>query len=150
MQEKKPVKKAKKDVTPVAESTNSPEGDQENVADEGSDGSTIDDGSKKKKKKMVVDPNSTSKCKDPYKNKHLDLINRRREELISQGVEPEKNLTIESLKEYIETKKMSVSNVAEVFGCPDVYVSSLMKANGIVPNMIKETQMIVARNRGAM
>jgi hypothetical protein len=59
-------------------------------------------------------------------------------------------LNLPSLKDCIENKKMSISTVAEEFGCADTYVSSIMGSNGIVPNITKEKQMIVARGRGAM
>ncbi len=150
--EKKEVKKAKKAEVPAepAEGT-SPSEEQEGNADVESEGSTIENGSKKKGKgKMEIDPNSKSKCNDPYKNKHLDLVQRRREELLAQGIEPEKELTLEKLKDRIEVQKKSISKVAEEFGCADAFVSSLMKANLIVPIMTKETQMIVARGRGGM
>lgn len=150
--EKKEVKKAKKADAPAApaEGTN-PSEEQEDDADVESEGSTIENGSKKKGKgKMEIDPNSKSKCNDPYKNKHLHLIKVKKEELLAQGIDPKKNLTVEKLKDCIENKKMSISTVAEEFGCADTYVSSIMGSNGIVPSMTKEKQMIVARGRGAM
>jgi len=144
--EKKQVKKAKKAEVPAE-----PVEEQEDDADVESEGSTIENGSKKKGKgKMEIDPNSKSKCNDPYKNKHLHLIKVKKEELLAQGIDPKKNLTVEKLKDCIENKKMSISTVAEEFGCADTYVSSIMGSNGIVPNITKEKQMIVARGRGAM
>ncbi len=148
--EKKEVKKAKKADAPAAPSEGlSPSEEQEGGTDGESEGSTIENGSKKKGK-MEIDPNSKSKCNNPYKNKHLHLIKVKKEELLAQGINPKKNLTIEKLKDCIENKKMSISTVAEEFGCADAYVSSIMDSNGIVPNMTKVTQMIVARGRGAM
>lgn len=141
-------KKAKEEEAPAAPV---PSEEQEDDADVESEGSTIENGSKKKGKgKMEIDPNSKSKCNDPYKNKHLDLVQRRREQLLAQGIEPEKELTLEKLKDRIEVQKRSISKVAEEFGCAANFVSSLMKLNGIEPNITKEKQMIVARGRGAM
>jgi hypothetical protein len=141
-------KKAKEEEAPAAPV---PSEEQDDDADVESEGSTIENGSKKKGKgKMEIDPNSKSKCNDPYKNKHLHLIKVKKEELLAQGIDPKKNLTVEKLKDCIENKKMSISTVAEEFGCADTYVSSIMGSNGIVPNITKEKQMIVARGRGAM
>jgi hypothetical protein len=125
-------KKAKEEEAPAAPV---PSEEQDDDADVESEGSTIENG---------------SKCKDPYKKKHFDIIQKRREELLAQGIEPEKELTIEKLKDCVENKRMTLSKVAEEFGCKDIYVSSLIKVNGIVPIMTKEKRMIVARGRGAM
>ena len=148
---KKAVKKVVKKKAKEEEAPAAPVEEQEDDADVESEGSTIENGSKKKGKgKMEIDPNSKSKCNDPYKNKHLHLIKVKKEELLAQGIDPKKNLTVEKLKDCIENKKMSISTVAEEFGCADTYVSSIMGSNGIVPNITKEKQMIVARGRGAM
>jgi len=132
---KKVVKKKVKAKEEEAPAAPVPSEEQEDDTDVESEGSTIENG---------------SKCKDPYKKKHFDIIQKRREELLAQGIEPEKELTIEKLKDCVENKRMTLSKVAEEFGCKDIYVSSLIKVNGIVPIMTKEKRMIVARGRGAM
>lgn len=147
--EKKEVKKAKKVEAPVAapgeEQKSEEEGEE--VEEKGeSEGGTIG----KKSKKMEIDPNSKSKCKDPYKNNHLHLIAVKKEELKAKGINPKKNLTVDILRDCIENKKMSAASVAEEYGCPDAYVGDLMEVNNIVSPVSKNQQMIVARGRGAM
>ena len=146
---KKEVKKAKKVEAPAAtpvEEQKSEEEAEEKEEDAESQGSIQG----KKSKKMEIDPNSKSKCKDPYKNNHLHLIAIKKEELMAKGINPKKNLTVDILRDCIENKKMTASNVAEEFGCPDAFVSGLMEVNNIVSPVSKNQQMIVARNRGAM
>lgn len=147
--EKKEVKKAKKVEAPAAapgEEQKSEEEAEEKEDDGESQESTIG----KKSKKMEIDPNSKSKCNDPYKNKHLHLIAVKKEELKAKGINPKKNLTVDILRDCIENKKMSAANVAEEYGCPDAFVSGLMEVNNIVSPVSKNQQMAIAKNRGAM
>jgi hypothetical protein len=131
-------KKAKEGEVPAAapaEEQKSEEETDEKEEDGESQGSTIENG---------------SKCKDPYKKKHFDNIQKRREELLAQGIEPEKELTFEKLKDCVENKKMTLSKVAEEFGCKDVYVSSIAKAKEIKSAVSKNQQYVIAKSRGAM
>jgi hypothetical protein len=142
-------KKAKEGESPAAapaEEQKSEEEAEEKEDDAESEGSTKE----KKSKKMEIDPNSKSKCKDPYKNNHLHLIAVKKEELKGKGINPKKNLTVDILRDCIENKKMSAANVAEEYGCPDAFVSGLMEVNNIVSPVSKNQQMAIARNRGAM
>ena len=142
-------KKAKEGESPAAapaEEQKSEEEAEEKEDDAESEGSTKE----KKSKKMEIDPNSKSKCKDPYKNNHLHLIAVKKEELKGKGINPKKNLTVDILRDCIENKKMSAANVAEEYGCPDAFVSGLMEVNNIVSPVSKNQQMAIVRNRGAM
>jgi len=73
--------------------------------------------------------------KDAQKAKliaHRETVQKKRDELVAQGVTPEAQLTDENLRKWIQEESKSYWVIAEMTGCADNDISHLAKSKGIM------------------
>lgn len=63
---------------------------------------------------------------------HKEAVQKKREELASQGIIPETQLTEENLKKWIQVEGKNYWLIAEMTGCNDNDISNLAKSKGIL------------------
>lgn len=85
-------------------------------------------------------PKAVVSDKEAQKEKlrlHKELITKKRQELASQGVIPETQLTDENLRKWIQTEKKTYWQIAELTGCNDADISTKAKSLNILSDMAK-------------
>jgi hypothetical protein len=88
-------------------------------------------------KSTPVEQKSTpsSPDKDAQKAKliaHREVVQKKHDELVAQGVTPEAQLTEENLRKWIQEESKSYWVIAEMTGCADNDISHLAKSKGIM------------------
>ena len=63
---------------------------------------------------------------------HKEAVQKKREELASQGVIPETQLTEENLKKWIQVENKNYWTIAEMTGCNDNDISNIAKSKNIL------------------
>ena len=74
---------------------------------------------------------------------HKEAILKRRQELASQGVIPETQLTEENLKRWIQQEKKNYWTIAELTGCSDNDISHVAKTK----NILSDVAMMIRKKR---
>lgn len=77
---------------------------------------------------------------------HREAIQKKRQELASQGVIPETQLTEENLKKWIQQEKKNYWTIAELTGCNDNDISNICKTK----NILSETALYIRKKRAKL